>query len=357
MLVCWISMELDTNSSILNSPAIIHYIEEVIQNHPDAYEFIFNSCSQMKQFCIWFETSKSYVLKTVDERFVLKIYFKEPGAVINEALICGDLATKRADLFPMVIGTYHNDKFGMIVSKHVGQDAFEVLSSSLHRASLLTMQLATGLLEAVDVLHQHEWTHRDIKLENIVYSDTDKKWRLIDFGLAVKKEMKTRPAGTPPLFLPHENVSIPITHSQRVDSDRYAAAMAILTFAGLIYPHSKFCETSIQNTKNNSICFVGGKCSRPLFYRINVEWLYNINNKKVILPSRIADHPKLLELMELSTSVVLAALYPFRFCKYLVWNFRTSKWETYGTQDRRSYSDSGDIHAAWQKLRHHISLK
>lgn len=341
-------MEIEPNSSIKNSLAIIRYLKCSMKNHPDASEFMCNSCAPSKRLCILFETSKSYVLKTADGRLVVKVYMKEPHAVVNEAFICGKLATERSDLFPAVIGTFHNDTFGIIIFKDVGLDAFEILSASTYRASALTTSFSTGLTEAVDVLHDHGWTHRDIKLENIVYCETEQKWRLIDFGLAVQHGTDTRPAGTPPLFIPYENETI--THAQRIDSDRYAAAMTILSFVGVIYPHKMFCEHCIQNTKN-SICFVGGICKQSNLFRINIEYMRALANQNIILPPRVSDHPKLVELISLSASVVLAALYPFRFYKYLAWNSRTCKWETYAKHNGRVDSSSSDVHAAWQRLR------
>ena len=341
-------MEIEPNSTIKNSLAIIRYLKCSMKNHPDAVEFICNSCAPSKRLCILFETSKSYVLNTADGRLVVKVYTKEPHAVVNEAYICGKVATDRSDLFPAVIGTYHNDTLGIIIFKNVGLDAFEILSASRLRASALTTSFSAGLTEAVDVLHGHGWTHRDIKLENIVYCETEQKWRLIDFGLAVQHGTYTRPAGTAPLFIPHENETI--THSQRIDSDRYAAAMSILAFVGVIDPYKRFCDHCIRDTKN-SFCIVGGICMRSNLFCINIEYMHALSNEIIILPPRVSNHPNLVEIIRLSASVVLAALYPFRFFKYLAWNFRSCKWETYDKQDGRVYSSSSDVHAAWQRLR------
>lgn len=339
-------MEIEPNYKIKNSSSIIRYINHTINNFQDVAEFISNICVPCTKLKIMYETSKSLILQTSDERLVIKFYTERHGTVIHEGSISSELAAMRSDLFPTILGTFHNAKIGIIVSKYVGVDSFEILSSDNNRATELTQSFCAGLVSAVDIVHQQGWTHRDIKLENVVYCETDQRWRLIDFGLATKHDCPARIAGTPPFFIPHDDTKT-LTHTHRVESDMFASAMAILSFAGVICPQTKFCAQCIYN-KKNSLCFRLGKCNDPRLYRINLEWINDLANEKYILPPRIS---KLTNHIKLSAAVVRAALYPYRFYKYLAWDCKTLKWDFLLKNDERSFSNTSDVYGAWERLR------
>jgi len=50
------------------------------------------------------------------------------------------------------------------------------------------MDIMQQLMEAVKILHQNNIVHRDINLQNILYSEKTNKLKIIDFGVA--KELK-----------------------------------------------------------------------------------------------------------------------------------------------------------------------
>jgi len=49
----------------------------------------------------------------------------------------------------------------------------------------MALRILRQVFLSVELLHQHDIAHRDLKLENIMYDQTNKRMRLIDFGFAV----------------------------------------------------------------------------------------------------------------------------------------------------------------------------
>lgn len=85
---------------------------------------------------------------------------------------------------------------------------------------------ANDLLNAVELLEQHDLLHRDIKPANIILREDDGRPVLIDFGFAIRQDSTGQIAGTP-LYLPPEAFSSDNSLAIPKTSDRYASAVVL----------------------------------------------------------------------------------------------------------------------------------
>jgi len=85
-----------------------------------------------------------------------------------------------------------------IISRYLaGENLLEVISSKNYDTNRLAKMFLDQMLPAVQFLHEHQITHRDIKLENIIYNTETNTFTLIDFGLACVKDCPGEVQGTP----------------------------------------------------------------------------------------------------------------------------------------------------------------
>ena len=90
---------------------------------------------------------------------------------------------------------------------------------------------AQDLLNAIEILEQHQLFHRDIKPANIILHEAENRPVLIDFGFAMRQGTPSQPAGTP-LYLPPETLFHPTTAAFPPTGDRYA--IGIILFKSLL---------------------------------------------------------------------------------------------------------------------------
>ena len=104
--------------------------------------------------------------------------------------------------------TYHDEKYFHIVMEYCkGKDLFEKINQYGFISENIVKKIISKLVHAISYCHSKNLTHRDLKLENILFlnNDMESEIKLIDFGLACKYEPNkkmTTFAGSPYYIAP-----------------------------------------------------------------------------------------------------------------------------------------------------------
>ena len=104
--------------------------------------------------------------------------------------------------------TYHDEKYFHIVMEYCkGKDIFEKINQYGFISENIVKKIISKLVHAISYCHSKNLTHRDLKLENILFinNDMESEIKLIDFGLACKYEPNkkmTTFAGSPYYIAP-----------------------------------------------------------------------------------------------------------------------------------------------------------
>lgn len=115
-------------------------------------------------------------------------------------------------------------QFGMlfILSEMVvGRQLEEVLATEGRLAPDEAFRIAREIADGLAEIHRHEIVHRDLKPQNVIIQDTDRKARVLDYGMAKyvsSNSMLTKPGetlGTPGYMAPEQIAAGPIDY--RVD--------------------------------------------------------------------------------------------------------------------------------------------
>jgi tRNA A-37 threonylcarbamoyl transferase component Bud32 len=139
------------------------------------------------------QTSEEFAVKVIDRR---KLSEREKQGVVREVTILRDC--KDVEHIVRLIDFYASPKHFFVVQVYAqGGDLFKRLASSNSYNEKNARDLATKLLEAIQVLHERKIVHRDLKPENLLLQDMidDTMILIADFGFAryVPKEgLKTR---------------------------------------------------------------------------------------------------------------------------------------------------------------------
>ena len=102
-----------------------------------------------------------------------------------------------------LIDIFENADYYYIVLEYMeGKDLFDYLHSRKFKIpEARARELAQGICEGVKYMHQYGIIHRDLKLENIMMTDSSEKAvpKIVDFGLSKilgPSEKATEPFGT-----------------------------------------------------------------------------------------------------------------------------------------------------------------
>jgi serine/threonine protein kinase len=119
-------------------------------------------------------------------------------SVINETTL-----TRKLDLpnVPKIYGCFSNSDAVYIIMEHItGKDLMDCITE-LSRDE--KVNILNEIANTLHTLHENGIAHRDIKLENIMYSKRHRRAYIIDFGLACRGDACSGVAGTMIYFDPY----------------------------------------------------------------------------------------------------------------------------------------------------------
>lgn len=119
--------------------------------------------------------------------------------ILNEIMILKHICTlpKSSKYFVFLMDAFPDQDSNIyIVTKYInGCELYNIVSGKKKTNSLFkecfVRKMLFQIFKAVELLHQNDIAHRDIKLENIMYDKETKDLKLIDFGFAMRTSTKT----------------------------------------------------------------------------------------------------------------------------------------------------------------------
>lgn len=153
--------------------------------------------------------------------------------------------TNHSNIIKLYEVFYSNSEVYLILELALGGDLFDRLSSNGPYNEPLARSTVTMVTEGLRYLHQHNITHRDLKLENLIYknSKTDSKILISDFGLShvtddvARGSLMYTTCGSDEYIAPEVLDGCEYTHS--VDM----WALGVITYA-VLSGHMPFMETN-----------------------------------------------------------------------------------------------------------------
>ena len=91
----------------------------------------------------------------------------------------------------------------IILDYENGGNLLKIMKNKPDLSQKKKVKIITDMLNGLEYLRIKGIVHRDIKLENILYSQTDGNFKIADFGLAIKvDQLETKIVGTPGYMAP-----------------------------------------------------------------------------------------------------------------------------------------------------------
>lgn len=331
-----------------------YFIRNTVFQDQEATQFISDIIKPANSINILYNSMRSIILSCANQKFIIKIYKSKSKEHETEIYASKLFASDKEDIFSKFTGSFQCDQFTILVTEYCGRDAFEIMNSPsfhLEKHNDVAVEFAITAIKAVDIIHSYDWTHCDIKPENMVYNFTEQKWRVIDFGLSLHKKDNGRRAGTPPFIPPSAAFGIAsnINHIVRIECDRYAAALSILTFCGIVESYTKKCAKCVAQLQTKRKC--KPNCGELII--VPIELLENIANNR-FPPSVLEDivDPHLRTLCKHAARIAMASLYHQRFNKMFVWNAVTCHCAAFGVNNGNEDTNiTPSIDTAWIGMR------
>jgi serine/threonine protein kinase len=247
------------------------------------------------------------ILSTSDGMKVVKIYFLQNVISFDrEVESTKFFSSSDCGRFVKFVGSQHVGNARIIVTEYGGADLHELYIACGERCDAFA--LAEFLTDAVSTVHKHDWTHGDIKPENVTRKP-DGSWQLIDFGAArhaEKDPLGRRRIGTQQYMIP-SSTDRHDTHHDRMRADMYAAAMTILVTTTDMDINTSYCSQCVRLERKCLSC-----CGGRRYVRICYQSIVNILQGR----SECNNHN---EIIHATAQVVLTALYSLRHTMYIVW--------------------------------------
>ncbi|NEP36546.1 serine/threonine-protein kinase [Moorena sp. SIO3B2] len=143
----------------------------------------------------------------------------------EEAKTLQELA--KNDLIPQIMAYLEENGQRYLVQEYIqGHDLSQELERGQTFSETLVIELLQQILQALEVIQQHNLIHRDIKPSNLMRRKQDGKVVLIDFGAVKKLQPDNQPTagtvriGTPDYMAPEQDQGHP-----NLSSDIYAVGM------------------------------------------------------------------------------------------------------------------------------------
>jgi serine/threonine protein kinase len=139
----------------------------------------------------------------------------------------------------------HNNKH-YIVTEYVGEELFNLLTENKISDGMVDI-ITNHLVNAIQKLHQLNYIHRDIKLENILVNSTNNSIKIIDFGEACRINECGGVRGTSFYLAPELINGIVPDNYDYTKADIWACGVTIFI---LVFKNYPFDDTTSTLNKN-----------------------------------------------------------------------------------------------------------
>jgi serine/threonine protein kinase len=206
-----------------------------------------------------FSVVKKCFDRQTNELFAMKIIkkksFKKLEILENEVTIIQQ--TSHPNIIKL-IDLYETEEELFLVMEFIqGGELYESLINNGPFTEEEAYLIFRKIIEAVQYLHSNGITHRDIKLENILWTESKNELKLTDFSLSKNLQLSDiefmrTPCGTPSYVAPEIIKGEPYTRS--VDLWALGVVLYLLLFCK--YPFSGDCDAEIyQQIENGTFIF------------------------------------------------------------------------------------------------------
>jgi len=134
---------------------------------------------------------KVYEIKdiTTDEKYAMKVIDKSHRSFFK---IKDEVLIQRSFKHPNIVKiekSFETNEKVVIIMEKCGKDLLSYKNEKLGKIDFQeSKDIFFQICSAVDYIHRQGYAHRDLKPENVM--NCGKKWKLIDFGYAIKEDAK-----------------------------------------------------------------------------------------------------------------------------------------------------------------------
>lgn len=213
----------------------------------------------------------------VCDKTELYVEFDEQDNIINIYQENNQTESKRVIKLSFIV----MEKLTTVIKRDVNGNVCSILGSGEEISEKEVLEFALDIGYALKHAHDRNILHRDVKLENVFYSEREKVYKLGDFGIA--KETENGFAGTVAFTKGY------VAPEVRTSKEKYDNTADIYSYGMMLYvimnnyrfPDSRTynVNASVQYQEGYSLPMPSGNISIPFFEIINKACRYDPNDR------------------------------------------------------------------------------